>query len=97
MAKNRVVGSPIASDGWQALYFDVNDEGLVERDTAEVIRVACWAGTGARIVGLIPTETGLNIAEDFEHFRGYVDAKVEGSLQSALDAWDEAVEEPEDS
>lgn len=97
MARNRskVVGSPILADSWQALFFDVDEEGRVDKETVEVVRVACWAGTGSRIVGLIPTEEGLAVAEDVEFFRGYVDAKIDGSLDAAIEAWDGSLEDDE--
>ena len=91
-----VVGAPIASEGWQAIFFDLDGEGFVDEEEAGTIRVACWVNLGGRIVGLIPTTEGLKPAEEEENFRGYVDVMVKDSFQKAIDAWDKEVEEEQE-
>lgn len=92
----QVVGVPIPSEGWQALFFDLDENGQSDEETGAVIRVACWANVGGRIVGLIPTPEGLKSADEEDNFRGYIDATVKNSLRAALDAWDEGESEEEE-
>jgi hypothetical protein len=90
-----VVGAPIPSDGWQALFFDLDEDEFVDEDTVSVVRVVCWATLGGRVVGLIPTPEGLVPADSEENFHGYVDATVKGSVTAATAAWDADNEEEE--
>lgn len=91
-----VVGAPIPSDGWQALFFDLDEDEFADEDTVSAVRVACWANLGGAVTGLIPTPEGLVPADSEDNFRGYVDATVKNSVRSAIDAWDEENEGEEE-
>lgn len=87
--KTLAVGAPIPSDGWQALFFDLDADEFVDEDTVSVVRVVCWVNLGGAITGLIPTPEGLVPADSEENFHGYVDATVKTSVKDAIVAWDE--------
>lgn len=85
--KTLAMGAPVPSDGWQALFFDLDEDDFADDETVSVVRVACWVNLGGAVVGLIPTPEGLVPADSEENFRGYIDATVKTSRQDAVEAW----------
>jgi hypothetical protein len=91
-----IVGAPAPADDWQALFFDLDEDGGYDEDTVFTVRVACWANVEGRLVGLIPHPDGLKPAEIEDNFRGYVDGRIKDSVGAACEGWDEEETSAED-
>lgn len=90
-----VVGSPVQSEGWSAVFFETTGEGFVDEETVVTVRVVCWVNLGGRVVGLIPAPEGLVSAESEPEFKSYVDMRERRSVESLIKNWDQSVEDDE--
>lgn len=77
-------GNLCPSEGWQAVYFDYEDDrDGVDMDSVDRWPVACWATCrGGRVCGMVTGPYGLEVAEIDEDFRGYI--FVEGDYADPL-------------
>jgi len=91
-----LTGNVTESDGWEAVWFDYDDDDGADMDSVVRLPVACWAtaklGREVQVCGMVSGPYGLEVAELDEDFRGYIKLTDSGGHEAPLaefvDVWE---------